>query len=134
MANPTQAMPLKELNQATLGCETPPLLNHQQKNDANLSSKDNIEDIQNSRSHTDNYKCKVSTGLGTPDRLLLPKPFKYPERYTSPTDHILSPISKGLLARKTRKGGALLPPSIIQSKIQELRSPSVERNHSQMEQ
>ncbi|KAL9242494.1 hypothetical protein vseg_016486 [Gypsophila vaccaria] len=69
----------------------------------------------------DAFKCKPSPGLCTPDRLKLPKPFKYPERYTSPTDHMMSPISKGLLAR-TRRGraGALLPPSITPSKIHEL--------------
>ncbi|KAL6287745.1 hypothetical protein ACE6H2_012135 [Prunus campanulata] len=46
----------------------------------------------------------------TPDRLKVPKAFKYPERYTSPTDLMMSPVTKGLLARN-RKGGALLPPS-----------------------
>ncbi|XP_068304012.1 uncharacterized protein [Pyrus communis] len=46
----------------------------------------------------------------TPDRLKVPKAFKFPERYTSPTDMKLSPVTKGLLARN-RKGGALLPPS-----------------------
>ncbi|KAL1338215.1 hypothetical protein HN51_032901 [Arachis hypogaea] len=45
----------------------------------------------------------------TPDRLRVPKAFKYPERYTSPTDLMVSPVTKGLLAR-TKRGGALLPP------------------------
>ncbi|MED6110905.1 hypothetical protein PIB30_047321 [Stylosanthes scabra] len=46
----------------------------------------------------------------TPDRLRVPKAFKYPER--SPTDSMVSPVTKGLLAR-TKRGGpaALLPPS-----------------------
>ncbi|KAJ0099213.1 hypothetical protein Patl1_21742 [Pistacia atlantica] len=51
----------------------------------------------------------------TPDRLKVPKAFKY----RSPTDAMMSPVSKGLLARN-RKGGVLLPPSISQPKIQEL--------------
>ncbi|XP_027078908.1 uncharacterized protein [Coffea arabica] len=46
----------------------------------------------------------------TPSRLKVPKAFKYPERYTSPTDLMMSPVSRGLLAR-SRKPGALLPPS-----------------------
>ncbi|XP_009365973.2 uncharacterized protein LOC103955799 isoform X2 [Pyrus x bretschneideri] len=46
-----------------------------------------------------------------PDRLKVPKAFKFPERYTSPTDMIMSPVTQGLLARN-RRGGALLPPSI----------------------
>ncbi|XP_031107934.1 uncharacterized protein LOC116012518 [Ipomoea triloba] len=31
-----------------------------------------------------------------PDRLKVPKAFKYPERYTSPTDQMMSPVSKRL--------------------------------------
>ncbi|XP_057525010.1 uncharacterized protein LOC130804559 [Amaranthus tricolor] len=79
-----------------------------------------LDDFKNNTvDHTqDCSKCKT---LGTPDRLKLPKPFKYPERYTSPTDHIISPISKGILAR-SRRGSALLPPTKIHSKIHELRS------------
>ncbi|KAF8408214.1 hypothetical protein HHK36_007359 [Tetracentron sinense] len=46
----------------------------------------------------------------TPDRLRVPKAFKYQERYRSPTDLMMSPVSKGLLAR-SRKTGALLPPA-----------------------
>ncbi|KAJ1381936.1 hypothetical protein SESBI_44670 [Sesbania bispinosa] len=46
----------------------------------------------------------------TPDRLRVPKAFKYPERYTSPTDLMVSPVTKGLLARSKKGGGALLPP------------------------
>lgn len=57
---------------------------------------------------------------GTPDRLKVPKPFKYPERYTSPTDQMISPVSRGILARG-RKGGKLLPPSANQHKIQALK-------------
>ncbi|XP_020230258.1 uncharacterized protein LOC109811033 [Cajanus cajan] len=49
----------------------------------------------------------------TPDRLRVPKAFKYPERYTSPTDSMMSPVTKGLLAR-TKRGGAVLPPGKIQ--------------------
>ncbi|TKY50185.1 hypothetical protein E2542_SST27642 [Spatholobus suberectus] len=52
----------------------------------------------------------------TPDRLRVPKAFKYPERYTSPTDLMISPVTKGLLAR-IRKGGAVLPPGKNQPKI-----------------
>ncbi|KAL6012013.1 hypothetical protein ACLOJK_002484 [Asimina triloba] len=44
------------------------------------------------------------------------KAFNFTERYMSPTDRILSPISKGLLARN-RKAGQLLPPSKTPPKI-----------------
>ncbi|KAJ4975040.1 hypothetical protein NE237_008214 [Protea cynaroides] len=44
----------------------------------------------------------------TPDRLQVPEAFKYQERYKSPTDFMMSPVSKGLLAR-SRKTGAHLP-------------------------
>ncbi|XP_039005519.1 uncharacterized protein LOC120132895 isoform X1 [Hibiscus syriacus] len=57
----------------------------------------------------------------TPDRLKVPKAFKYPERYRSPTDSMMSPVTKGLLARNRKAGGSLLPPSINQTKIHELR-------------
>ncbi|EEF34754.1 uncharacterized protein LOC8289594 [Ricinus communis] len=55
----------------------------------------------------------------TPDRLKVPKAFKYPERYRSPTDLMVSPITKGLLARN-RKGAALLPPSMNQAKVPDI--------------
>ncbi|KAK6928096.1 hypothetical protein RJ641_006687 [Dillenia turbinata] len=54
---------------------------------------------------------------GTPDRLKVPKAFKYSERYTSPTDLMVSPVTKGVLAR-TRKAGARLPPAFNQIKVQ----------------
>ncbi|XP_019185208.1 PREDICTED: WAS/WASL-interacting protein family member 1 [Ipomoea nil] len=39
-----------------------------------------------------------------PDRLKVPKAFKYPERYTSPTDQMMSPVSKRLFGNgRTRK-------------------------------
>ncbi|EXB38104.1 hypothetical protein L484_021026 [Morus notabilis] len=60
----------------------------------------------------------------TPDLLKVPKAFKYPERYRSPTDSLMSPVTKGLLAR-SRKGGALLPPSKNHHKIQDLRLQDV---------
>lgn len=53
--------------------------------------------------------------MGTPDLLKVPKAFKYPERYTSPTDLMISPVSKGLLARN-RKASGLLPPTRNQPK------------------
>ncbi|KAI3799133.1 hypothetical protein L1987_34423 [Smallanthus sonchifolius] len=63
-----------------------------------------------------------SAKIATPDRLTVPKAFKYPEMYKSPTDQIMSPVSKGLLARtKSRKSSALLPSSFTrnqQHKIQ----------------
>ncbi|KVI09130.1 uncharacterized protein LOC112510368 [Cynara cardunculus var. scolymus] len=53
-----------------------------------------------------------SAKIVTPDRLMVPKAFKYPEMYKSPTDQIMSPVSKGLLARtKSKKSSGLLPPS-----------------------
>ncbi|XP_038881324.1 uncharacterized protein LOC120072868 [Benincasa hispida] len=75
-----------------------------------------------------NLECKTPTqrvkigGIefpknGTPNRLKLPIAFKYPERYTSPTDLMISPISKGILAR-TRKGA-------VPSKMHELRNPEI---------
>ncbi|XVE83682.1 hypothetical protein DITRI_Ditri16bG0106100 [Diplodiscus trichospermus] len=57
----------------------------------------------------------------TPDRLKVPKAFKYPERYRSPTDSMMSPVTKGLLARNRKGGASLLPPSLNQTKIHELR-------------
>eukprot|EP00258_Populus_trichocarpa_P003862 XP_002305356.1 uncharacterized protein LOC7463027 isoform X2 [Populus trichocarpa] len=54
-----------------------------------------------------------------PYHLQVPKAFKFPERYRSPTDLMISPITKGLLARN-RKGGALLPPSLNQPKVQDV--------------
>ncbi|KAK4851274.1 hypothetical protein QYF36_013760 [Acer negundo] len=83
-------------------CKTPP------------QSQDQQSDHQNSQDSGNDLR-KTST----PDRLKVPKAFKYPERYRSPTDSMMSPVSKGLLARN-RKGGALLPPSLNQPKIQEL--------------
>ncbi|KAI7729622.1 hypothetical protein M8C21_003916 [Ambrosia artemisiifolia] len=54
--------------------------------------------------------------IGTPNRLSVPKAFKYPEMYKSPTDQIMSPVSKGLLARtKSLKSSTLLPPSSSRS-------------------
>ncbi|XVF16753.1 hypothetical protein REPUB_Repub10bG0059400 [Reevesia pubescens] len=53
----------------------------------------------------------------TPDRLNVPKAFKYPERYRSPTDSMMSPVTKGLLARNRKGGVSLLPPSINQTKL-----------------
>ncbi|EOY03678.1 hypothetical protein QQP08_014285 [Theobroma cacao] len=61
----------------------------------------------------------------TPDRLKVPKAFKYPERYRSPTDSMMSPVTKGLLARNRKGGASLLPPSINQTKIHELRVQDV---------
>ncbi|PIA57700.1 hypothetical protein AQUCO_00600434v1 [Aquilegia coerulea] len=52
----------------------------------------------------------------TPNPLKVPKAFKYPERYRSPTDQVLSPISKGLLARR-KKLGPILPPTKTPPKI-----------------
>ncbi|XP_009764663.1 uncharacterized protein [Nicotiana sylvestris] len=45
----------------------------------------------------------------TPHCLKLPKTFKYPERYTSPTDQMMSPVSKRLLIGRNRKASTLLP-------------------------
>ncbi|KAK4280195.1 hypothetical protein QN277_011850 [Acacia crassicarpa] len=60
----------------------------------------------------------------TPDGLRVPKAFKYPERYTSPTDMMISPVTKGLLAR-SRKCGALLPPGKSLAKIPDLQTQKV---------
>ncbi|KAK9231876.1 hypothetical protein WN943_022117 [Citrus x changshan-huyou] len=73
------------------------------------------------------YKTKThpqpqeSRKTNTPDRIKVPKAFKYPEsaRYRSPTDSMMSPVTKGLLARH-RKGPALLPPTVNHQQIQEL--------------
>ncbi|XP_043707222.1 uncharacterized protein LOC122656672 [Telopea speciosissima] len=53
----------------------------------------------------------------TPDPLKVPEAFKYQERYKSPTDFMMSPVSKGLLAR-SRKTGAHLPLAENPPKIQ----------------
>ncbi|KAL4652853.1 hypothetical protein ACB092_01G261400 [Castanea dentata] len=82
-----------------IDCETPPQIQQNDENNRNPSN-----DLR-----------KPST----PERLKVPKAFKFPERYRSPTDSMMSPVTKGLLAR-SRKGGMLLPPSINQTKIQDL--------------
>ncbi|KAL5725652.1 hypothetical protein ACHQM5_008772 [Ranunculus cassubicifolius] len=51
-----------------------------------------------------------------PNPLNVPKAFKYPERYMSPTDQMVSPISKGLIARR-RKVGPILPPALNPTKM-----------------
>ncbi|KAJ7974312.1 Hydroxyproline-rich protein [Quillaja saponaria] len=78
------------------------------------SNQDTDENNQNS--------CNDLRKPITPDRLRVPKAFKYPERYTSPTDLMMSPVTKGVLARNRKGGGrgALLPPGGIQSKIPDL--------------
>ncbi|WCJ25586.1 hydroxyproline-rich glycoprotein family protein [Euphorbia peplus] len=58
-----------------------------------------------------------SRKTNTPDRLQVPKAFKYPERYRSPTDQMVSPVTKGILARN-RKVASLLPPSLNHPKQQ----------------
>ncbi|KAE9612617.1 hypothetical protein Lalb_Chr06g0174961 [Lupinus albus] len=58
----------------------------------------------------------------TPDRLRVPKAFKYPERYRSPTDMMMSPVTKGLLARG-KKGAPILPPLKMQPKIPDMCLP-----------
>ncbi|KAF6171404.1 hypothetical protein GIB67_009545 [Kingdonia uniflora] len=50
-----------------------------------------------------------------PDLLKVPKALKYPERYRSPTDLMMSPISKGLLARGQKP--EMLPPGITLKKV-----------------
>ncbi|KAL2951100.1 hypothetical protein AAZX31_19G027700 [Glycine max] len=72
-------------------CKTPAPVQQQDPNDHNNSSNELHKPV-------------------TPNRLRVPKAFKYPERYTSPTDLIMSPVTKGLLARTRRGGGAVLPP------------------------
>ncbi|XP_014508569.1 uncharacterized protein LOC106768117 isoform X4 [Vigna radiata var. radiata] len=70
--------------------------------------------------HHNNDRSNSSNELRkpvTPDQLRVPKAFKYPERYTSPTDMMMSPITKGLLARTRRGGGVMLPTDKNQQKI-----------------
>ncbi|KAH9676769.1 Hydroxyproline-rich glycoprotein family protein [Citrus sinensis] len=77
---------------------------------------------------TEEYKTKThpqpqeSRKTNTPDRLKVPKAFKYPEseRYRSPTDSMMSPVTKGLLARHRKGPALLLPPTINHQQIQEL--------------
>ncbi|KAL8471745.1 hypothetical protein ACS0TY_029110 [Phlomoides rotata] len=61
----------------------------------------------------------------TPDRLKVPKPFKYPERYTSPTDQMMSPVTRGILAI-SKKGSKLLPPSVNQPKVRNINQEIIE--------
>ncbi|KAL5739209.1 hypothetical protein ACOSP7_028129 [Xanthoceras sorbifolium] len=93
----TLSKSLVQAEDTTLESKTPPQ-NHQSEHE---DCRDSGNDLR-----------KTST----PDRLKVPKAFKYPERYRSPTDSMMSPVSKGLLARN-RKGAALLPPSLNQHKI-----------------
>ncbi|XP_057981166.1 uncharacterized protein LOC131166590 isoform X2 [Malania oleifera] len=79
------------------------------------------QQILDQKSHNSSNDLRKT---GSPVRLSVPKAFKYPESYTSPTDLMMSPISKGLLARR-RKGSLLLPPSKNQPKILESRLQDV---------
>ncbi|XP_072980408.1 uncharacterized protein [Typha angustifolia] len=71
---------------------------------------------------------KPSTGLRrdgggktavTPVLLQIPKLFKFPERYRSPTDLIISPVSKSLRSR-TRHGSSLPTETKSSSKSEEV--------------
>ncbi|GMY12902.1 Hydroxyproline-rich glycoprotein family protein [Fagus crenata] len=103
MINILPKSPIQSENTIT-DCKTPPLI---QQNDQIYQNPGN--DLRKPT---------------TPERLKVPKAFKYPERYRSPTDSMMSPVTKGLLAR-SRKGAMLLPPSINQTKIQDLRGQDV---------
>ncbi|XP_051117281.1 uncharacterized protein LOC127241997 [Andrographis paniculata] len=61
-------------------------------------------------------KSPIPNKSGAPDRIIVPKAFKYPERYTSPTDKMMSPVSRGILARN-RKGRRPLPPSAAANQL-----------------
>ncbi|KAL9271039.1 hypothetical protein AKJ16_DCAP18544 [Drosera capensis] len=50
---------------------------------------------------------RTRDGLRPPVKLMVPKAFKYPERYMSPTDHMMSPVSKGILTRTRKTGGGV---------------------------
>ncbi|KAL3636553.1 hypothetical protein CASFOL_018852 [Castilleja foliolosa] len=81
------------------------------------------EDQNNTKSNSPNI-CINSGKTGTPDRLKLPnKAFKHIERYTSPTDQMMSPVTRGILER-SRKGSRLLPPSANLIKVQALQLES----------
>jgi hypothetical protein len=123
MINILPKSPIQSENTIT-DCKTPPLI---QQNDQIYQNPGN--DLRKPT---------------TPERLKVPKAFKYPERYfflvfhihfmfsiaicniflvlyffgryRSPTDSMMSPVTKGLLAR-SRKGAMLLPPSINQTKV-----------------
>ncbi|KAI5665728.1 hypothetical protein M9H77_15581 [Catharanthus roseus] len=93
-----------------------------QKNNTIIFQEAKISEEEDQRPITSDQRppreicCKPAS---TPDRLKVPKPFKYPERYMSPTDLMISPVSKGLLARTRKPNGSnLLPPSKIQPKLQ----------------
>ncbi|KAJ7530616.1 hypothetical protein O6H91_14G010700 [Diphasiastrum complanatum] len=69
-------------------------------------------------------------------RLLPPNPVKvppkrmfgYPEKYKSPTDSLVSPISRGLLARNRRPSRLLappVPPKALESTFQNIDSQNV---------
>ncbi|KAJ6866975.1 hypothetical protein NC652_038262 [Populus alba x Populus x berolinensis] len=103
-----QETPIKSLIQSkpnNLECITPSMEDQEMDKKSENSSKD----LRKS---------------GTPDPLKVPKAFKYPERYRSPTDLMISPITKGILARN-KKGGALLPPSWSQPKVQDVETQDV---------
>ncbi|GJU40468.1 hypothetical protein Tco_1193425, partial [Tanacetum coccineum] len=48
-------------------------------------------------------KSSLASKTSVPSPLIVPKAFKSPEMYTSPTDLIMSPVSKDLLARTKSK-------------------------------
>ncbi|CAK7355708.1 unnamed protein product [Dovyalis caffra] len=103
-----QETPIKRLMESKftmVECITPP----KEDQEMDKKSENSSNDLRKSR---------------TPDPLKVPKAFKHPERYRSPTDLIISPITKGLLARN-RKGGALLPPSLNQPKAQQCSKHSI---------
>ncbi|GKB92461.1 exocyst complex component SEC15B, partial [Tanacetum coccineum] len=54
-------------------------------------------------------KSSLASKTSVPSPLIVPKAFKSPEMYTSPTDSIMSPVLKDLLARtKSKKSSTLI--------------------------
>ncbi|PWA48035.1 hypothetical protein CTI12_AA494620 [Artemisia annua] len=48
-----------------------------------------------------------ASNTSVPSPLIVPKAFKYPEMYASPTDSIISPVSKDILARTKSKKSSI---------------------------
>jgi len=115
------SLSLMELQQSNL--ETPLKIQHDHRKitTSNPESSPPRPFPESSRKH-DSPPPRASTNepmkkIGTPDRLRVPIAFKYPERYRSPTDAMMSPVTKGLLARTRKSSGSLIPPSFNQTKV-----------------
>ncbi|CAN0857801.1 hypothetical protein LINGRAHAP2_LOCUS6931 [Linum grandiflorum] len=107
---------LEEKKQQTMESNNPKLLVVSPEKMIRVSSPSRDED------------CSKSSSSSIPlVPLQLPKAFNYPERYKSPTDTMVSPITKGILARKTRPPSATAPSTLFQGVDS---APSINLHHN----